>query len=398
MKLIINRGLIVFNSLIRWLVNKKRVNVIDENYKVILIVFQQIFGDSIIISDSLHAYKDLFSEKEGYEIVFLARPSVLAFMKETLSLPDEIKYESLDFKKYLEDYKYYRKCNERFEGKIDTLIVPGTSLSAEIFSTSCNAKRKIGLIRSLKVKGSFITKLFSQIAYTEKVKTDKDDMMLQRHRQLLNYLGNNSYKARLPELIKKEKEIKDIQYCVLCPGASKMEKCWPTERFSEVIDFIIEHYNMNVHLCGGTEEIQYERLIYAQVKYPERIISHIGKTTFSEWSSIVQHADLVIGNDSATMHLAAASRRKAICIAGVYDKYQFFPYKVDELDEIDRLPNTIIKEMHCEWCRTKGYDAGFGNSECTKRIKENKCALCIEAITVDEVKAQIMHEMEGNEL
>jgi hypothetical protein len=90
---------------------------------------------------------------------------------------------------------------------------------------------------------------------------------------------------------------------------------------------------MNIHMCGGGDEIEFEKIIMSQVKHSKRVISHIGKTSLSDWSAIVQHADLEIGNDSATMHLAAASRRKAICIAGVYDKYQFFPYKVDMLEE-----------------------------------------------------------------
>ena len=41
--------------------------------------------------------------------------------------------------------------------------------------------------------------------------------------------------------------------------------------------------------------------------------------------------------------------------------------------------------MPCEWCRTIGYDAGFGNDECKKRIKSGLCSVCIDAITTKEV-------------
>jgi ADP-heptose:LPS heptosyltransferase len=61
---------------------------------------------------------------------------------------------------------------------------------------------------------------------------------------------------------------------------------------------------------------------------------------------------MVIGNDSATLHIAAAHRVKAICIAGIYDKFHFFPYLVDELDEGDRLPETVYVDMPCAYCRT----------------------------------------------
>lgn len=368
---------------------KGHKKTIENNKKTVLIVFQQIFGDSIVIQDSLKAYVKLYSPEEGYQIKFLARPSVISFMKNTLVLPEEIEMEDVDFKRFLEDYSYYKEITKKYMGIASILIVPGTSLSAEIFSAANDAKRKIGLTRSIKLTKPLIMALFSRIAYTDFVQPLKEDMMLQRHRLLLNYLGETDYKAKLPSLLPKEKIIKENHYCVMCPGSSKLEKCWPTCRFSEVADYIIEKYDMNIHLCGGADETEFEKNMLIQTKHLERIISHIGKTNFSDWSAIVQHADLVVGNDSATMHLAAASRRRAICIAGVYDKYQFFPYKVDFLEEGDCLPITLLKDMPCEWCRTKGYHAGFGNKECKRRIASNQCASCIDLITVEDVEEQI---------
>lgn len=368
---------------------KKNNQKNKEKRRIVLIVFQQIFGDAIVIQDSLKEYIKIFPKDEGYQLIFLARPAVIEFMENTIEIPEEIVVEAVDFKKFLENYRYYKKIVKKYTGIVDTLIVPGTSLSAEIFSRTNDAYRKIGIVKSHEVTKPLIMAFFAKCAYTERVKADKKNMMLQRHRLLINYLGEKSYKAKLPTLLPKEKIIPEKQYCVICPGASKMEKCWPTERYVQIIDFIIGNYKMKVHLCGGSDENKFEKIILSKTKYPEQIVSHIGKTTFSEWSAIVQHSDLVLGNDSATMHLAVASRRKAICIAGVYDKFQFFPYKVDILEEGDRLPVTIMRDMPCEWCRTIGYHAGYGNAECKKRIKNNECALCIDAITVEEVKEEV---------
>ena len=353
--------------------------------KNIIIVFQQIFGDSVVIQDSLFGYTRIFPASKGYHVIFLARPSVLKFMKDNLVLPEEIKYEAVDFKRFLEDYRYFKQIVNKYISSASTLIVPGTSLSAEIFSTANNAARKIGLVRCADVTHPFIFKLFYNLAYTEKVRPEKDEMMLQRHRRLLNYLGNKEFRAKLPKAINQERIINEQKYFVMCPGSSKMEKCWPIDRFAEVADYLIDTYGVNVHLCGGIDEKHFEEELIALARHKTKIVSHIGSTTFTEWSSIVQYADLVIGNDSATMHLAAAHRRKSICIAGLYDKYQFFPYKFDILDEGDRLPVTVLKDMPCEYCRTIGYDAGYKNPECTKKIKNNQCALCIDAITVEDI-------------
>ena len=393
MRIKINRALIAAHAYFKAHKKGKVKN------KTVLIVFQQIFGDSVVIQNSLSEYTKIFPKSEGYDVHFLVRPSVLAFMKATMPLPEEITFEEVDFKRFLEDYSYYRQIVWRYTGIAGTVIVPGTSFSAEVFTAVNDAERKVGLIRSIDVTKPWIMSHFYQNAYTETVRPDKEDMMLIRHRKLLHYLGAGNYRAGLPNLIRKERNIDD-NYIVCCPGSSKMEKCWPVERFISVIDHMIDRYNLSVHLCGGADEEIFEKIIVAGTKYPDMIFSHIGRTSFSDWSAIIQHAKLVVGNDSATMHLAAAARVPAVCIAGVYDKYQFFPYKVDELEPGDRLPVTVLHDMPCEWCRTIGYDAGFGNEECKKRIEAGLCSTCIDLITVEEVKAAIdslMKEKNSNE-
>lgn len=232
---------------------------------------------------------------------------------------------------------------------------------------------------------------FYRAAYTEIVHPDKEDMMLQRHRKLINYLWGlqgkkGEYRAALPQLLKKERMVKE-KYAVICPGSSRREKCWPIERFAEVADYVIEKFGLEIHLCGGANEKKFAEQMLEGMKNGDKVVNHIGKISFSDWSAIIQHADFVVGNDSATMHLAAAGRVPSVCIAGVYDKYQFFPYKVDVGG--DKLPVTIFKDMPCEWCRTSGYNAGVGNKECRKRIVEGYSALCIAGIETSRVEEAI---------
>ena len=381
---LVSRALIAIDAFIKGQRKGKVSN------KTILIVFNQLFGDAVVIQSSLKAYTKLYPSSEGYRIIFLARPSVLKFMKDTLPLPEEMTFEAVDFKKFLEDYAYYREVVRKYADIAGTVIVPGIGLSADIFTSVMKSERKIVLDRSVDIERPWIIAKFSKLAYNERVRPEKEDMKLLCHRKLLNYLGDSEYKARLPELIKKERII-EAQYAVICPDSSKIEKCWPVERFAEVSDYLIDKFGLEVHLCGGSGEEGLAELMKKFSSHPEKIVSHIGKTSFSEWSSIVQHAKIVIGNDSATMHIAAAARVPSVCIAGAYDKYKFFPYKVDELnqDNGDILPVTLLKDMPCEYCRTIGYYAGFGNDECKKRINAGLCATCVDLITVDEVKNAI---------
>ena len=61
--------------------------------KNVIIVFQQIFGDSVVIQNSLQEYAKLFSASEGYTVKILVRSSVLSFMKNVLPLPRNIQFE-----------------------------------------------------------------------------------------------------------------------------------------------------------------------------------------------------------------------------------------------------------------------------------------------------------------
>lgn len=383
----INRLIIAIDVIWGCVINKI-LHKESNNSKNVIIVFQQVFGDAVIFSDSLRTYEKLFPLEEGYRLKLLARSAVVKFMRDTLLLPSSLVIEEVDFGRYLSDYRYYRLIKKNYSRWAGTVIVPGTSLSAEIFSTMCHAKRRIGLVRSVPNKWPISAVVFQKLAYTERVRPEKELMMLQRHRLLLNYLGEKDFVSKLPKL-QEQKRIIEGTYCVVCPGASKTEKCWPIDCFASVIEYIVNELGLKVCLCGGVEDVRYEDILINRAQKRNMIDSYIGKTTFKEWSSIVQHANLVIGNDSATMHLAAAARVPSVCIAGVYDKYQFFPYKVDVVEKDDILPTTIYKEMPCEWCRTLGYYSGFNNSTCKRLIKTGKCAICISSISVNEVIEKI---------
>ena len=378
-KRLISKALIAGDALIHGFMFRPKTH----NTKRVIIVLHQLFGDAIVISASLQEYTKIFS---GYDVIYLARPSVIAFMKAVVPNAENLNFEPVDFTRFIEDYAYYREVSSMYRDKADILIVPASSPGAEIFSCANNASRKIASVRHSDIKTSLLMRLLSKYAYTENIRPDKNEMALQRHRQLINYLGNKNFKARLPRLKSEPKIINETRYCVICLGASRSERWWPVERFAAIIDFVNEDLNMNVHLCGGSEEAELEKRL--TVKYPERLISHAGKTSFSEWSSIVQHASLYVGNDSGTAHLAAAHRVKTVCITGDYE-FVIFPYKVDVLEPDDILPLCVYKRMPCENCRDVGYYTGSTNSECMNRIHEGKCALCIDAVSVDDVKDAI---------
>ena len=354
----------------------------------VLILFQQVFGDAVIFSSALQGYVELFVHQKNLKVTLLCKPAIAKFFSEVAPVPEGIEVETMDFKRSFNDFQYFKEMSRRYRRFADIVIVPGSSLSAELLSSTLIAQRRIGMTNVIRRKWPPQLVVFERLAYTEPVVPDFGTMMIQRHRILLNYLGLKDYKGKLPKL-KKQNRIFEGEYCVLCPGASTPVKRWPIERFAEVADWLIEQRGWNVHLCGGVEETPSAVDLISISKHPEHIVNHVGKTTFAEWSSIIEYAQMAIGNDSATLHIAAGHRVPSVCIAGVYDKYQFFPYLVDEQGDGNIMLETVLVDMPCAYCRTKGYYAGYGNPACRQSLIGGKCSLCIDAITIDMVKGKV---------
>lgn len=358
----------------------------------VLIIFQQVFGDSVIFLPALEGYIELYYKRRGYDVTMLCLPSIKNFLSEVADVPKNLKIEVVDFKKFVNDFKYFKEIVNKYREFAEISIVAGSSLSAELLSTTLSAKERHGLISCFRTKWPLQMALFQRLAYTDAVMPPVGSMMIERHGIMLRHLGLEDYKGHLSSLVPQKKLISG-NYCVICPGASTPVKRWPIERFQQLADWIIKTYDMDVHLCGGAPEKEDAELLISLSNHPDRIFNHVGNTTFKEWSSIVQYAYLVVGNDSATLHIAAATHRICVCITGIYDKFMFFPYKVEKLREGETLPTTVIVDKSCAYCRTKGYFAGYSNKDCKAEIKQGKCAMCISEISVDMVKLAIEKAM-----
>ena len=385
MKVALNRFLISLYTLFVFCRNK----IIGRYEKgKAIIIAPHIFGDATILLAALQGYVDLYRSK-GLEVLLLCRPAVKRFLEDVAIFPEGLQVEAVDFTRVVNDFTYFREISKKYRHQAEIVIAPGTSMSVELLATTFPTNQRFAFAQGKRNFWPPHIYVFFKLAYTDIIFPPIDMMQIQRHRMLLNHLGMSSYKGHISHF-KKLDRIIEGEYCVICPGSSMAFKCWPLERFREVTDWIIETYNLDVHLCGGGKiETEMAEELIRNSKHPERIVSHVNKTTFTEWSSIVQHAKFVFGNDSATIHIAASTQRPSICIAGAYDKNQFFPYAVDVMATGDRLPVTLLKDVHCRNCRTKSYHAGYGNKVCFERIKKGLCASCIDDISIEETETAI---------
>lgn len=145
------------------------------------------------------------------------------------------------------------------------------------------------------------------------------------------------------------------------PGSKMPAKRWPLQRFGEVVDRLIARYDIWPVAFGGPEDRLDGETLLARWG---RGYNAAGALSVRESSMALKSCALFIGNDTGTMHLAAAAGTPCVAIFSARDwPGAWYPYGVAR--RVFRIP------LECEGCYLV---------ECTDRRNE-----CLTRITVDEV-------------
>lgn len=101
-------------------------------------------------------------------------------------------------------------------------------------------------------------------------------------------------------------------------------KEWPAKRFAEVADGLISTFNARIVLVGTRDE----RARADSVRYHMRgdAANIAGETTLTELVALIDHADLLVTNDSGPMHIADAVGTPLVAVFGPTDPIRTGPY------------------------------------------------------------------------
>ncbi len=125
-----------------------------------------------------------------------------------------------------------------------------------------------------------------------------------------------SLKTKLPEISESKSPL-----VILVPGgAFGPSKCWPTERFAKVGDWLIDKYKATVivSVAANIPEREIAGKICGAAK--NKLINLGDKPlTLGQLKALFLQADLVISNDTGPRHIAIALQRKLITLFGPND-------------------------------------------------------------------------------
>jgi lipopolysaccharide heptosyltransferase I len=112
-------------------------------------------------------------------------------------------------------------------------------------------------------------------------------------------------------------------YAVLMPGTNWDTKRWPAARFAALVKPLKERFGLEAVLAGSSADAGLARQIPAKFNL-------IAKTSLRQIVALLERAQLVIGNDTGPMHMAAALGIPLVCPYGPTDPRRTGPFERPE--------------------------------------------------------------------
>jgi ADP-heptose:LPS heptosyltransferase len=166
-------------------------------------------------------------------------------------------------------------------------------------------------------------------------------------------------------------------FYILFPGAGVKHKQWPVENFASLAQHIYDCSGWTGVICGGPgEETLTKELVTLTSDVP--LIDLSGKINLIEFAGVVNQSKFLVGNDTGSIHIAAAVGTPAVCILGGGHYGRFLPYQIEKRTS-RRLPTVVTHKMPCFSC----------DWQCKYKPNRNTPFPCIKNISVEDVWAQV---------
>jgi len=331
----------------------------------ILVIQTAFIGDVILITPLLKGIKEIYPNSELDVVVHPKCWNVLH------NNPYVNKIWNLEKRNLLVFIRFIFKIRRV---KYDISVSPHSSFRSGLISLLGGIKCRIGFKRNLQ-----------QYLLTKSIIHDKTGHKVYKNLRLLELLPNCSGVAPSPKtcLYPIEKNYKKVEKLMagvnpattksvlIAPGSVWFTKRWPLEKYALLTEKLISK-GYTIFLSGSAGEKSINEYILHRTlnKYPDKsnhIICTAGKFDLLDTAALIEKVDLVICNDSGTLHIANAMQTTVFAFFGPTVKsIGYFPLgEKDYVFEVD-LP-----------CRPCGK---HGGKKCPKKHFN-----CMEMITVDDV-------------
>lgn len=207
---------------------------------------------------------------------------------------------------------FITKCKEK---KFDISIHISQSLDATLLAYICNIPQRIGF------KSAMMSQLYTTRVNFEKPPSTFNNLKLIEVLDIpvikKDYVGLLS--VELDRNFFKKIGISENDFIVaISPATSKRRKykMWYSDRFAEVIKYLIDNYKAKCFLLGSMQDYITCFEILAKVS-DNNVVNLSGKTSLLDVTKIIKRANIFIGVDSGLLHVASALD---VPVIGLYGK------------------------------------------------------------------------------
>lgn len=163
------------------------------------------------------------------------------------------------------------------------------------------------------------------------------------------------------------------RWIAIAPGARWENKRWPVEHFAETIRRLLsQDTRLSVAILGSRDDMARGAAL-ASVD-AARCLDLTGQTTLPEMIEWLRRSDVLISNDTGTMHVAAALQKPVVALFGPTDSAQTGPYGQQQ--------QALRIDLPCAPCM-KG--------RCSYELPLE----CLRGITPSRVAAEALRRMNG---
>ncbi|CAN5719451.1 glycosyltransferase family 9 protein [soil metagenome] len=172
---------------------------------------------------------------------------------------------------------------------------------------------------------------------------------------------NENEKTKAFEWLKKNcgNDFAEKHLIAVAPGSKWDSKKWFEKDFTAVIQKLTQQYNVFPVIFGGKEDFETGQNILTNLKSGANAA---GELNIRESSAALRHCRLYLGNDTGTMHLAAAVGVPCVALFAAID----FPGRWYPFGEHNKIFRHAVE---CEGCHTPDC---FNNHKCLKLISSEK--------------------------
>ncbi len=319
--------------------------------RTVLIVRFDLIGDFVLWLDAAKELKKIYP---SCYLVLYAN-SVWSAMAAQLPYWDEV--VAVDVPRLRTDFRYRLRIFLKIRNQsFDIGLQPTFSREyiGDLAIRASSAKQRIGHLGDLnnitahdkRITDTWYTRLIDISNLTT-------PMELETNAYFISSLGQDQYVSsvpKLPVLCALPSKLKiDNPYIVIVPGASWEARAWPIEYFAELINGLGKGNSKTFVLCGALNE--WALCENLRTLCPNSDIQNLaGQTALVQLIEIIRSAELTIANESAAIHIAAATETPSVCITGGGHYGRFMPYGVTGSSR-QMTPVAISYQMDCFGCK-----------------------------------------------